>query len=287
MKRAVVLSVLLAILPLILSFATVVAQDEPSVMLDSAFMPQVQQTEVAASQQLLLPAQQDVTPTPNRCEVNFFTTTRQGVSARYYLYLSKWLAFSLSGATGQVTLHSETYGFTLYRGKADFVAKTFTVSSVNSVEADTDFVFSVDTVNSPQMMVVFDCVSDVEAFNGEMTGEAFSNAVDTNCTVLNRPRINSVTLPGIYTFGNVYILPIFNTAGTLLLTSSLQSFSTSTQLQVDSKVGKWFEEVSVAMVARGIEAGWTEYMTTSAVTSFVTNAPINAGDASLSVVGCE
>lgn len=174
MKRAVVLSVLLAILPLILSFATVVAQDEPSVTLDSAFMPQVKQTEVAASQQLLFPAQQDVTPTPNRCEVNFFTTTRQGVSARYYLYLSKWLAFS-----------------------------------------------------------------------------------------------------------------IFNTAGTLLLTSSLQSFSTSTQLQVDSKVGKWFEEVSVAMVARGIEAGWTEYMTTSAVTSFVTNAPINAGDASLSVVGCE
>jgi len=268
MKRAVLLSVL-AILLSVTSTVSVSAQ-EPTPTEAPVEIP----TEVP-------------TVDPNSCYVNFLTTTRQGVSARYYLYLSKWLAFSLSGATGQVTLNSQNYGFTLYRGKADFVAKTFAVKAVDHINANTDFAFMVDTLNSPQMVLVFDCVSDVNAFNADVTSATFSNEVDTGCTVLNRPRVNSITLPAVYTFGNVYILPIFNTAGSLALTSSLQSFSTATSVNVDSTVGKWFEDVDIG-VARGIEAGWTGYATdpTIAVTSFVTSANIDAGYASLTVVGC-
>ncbi len=268
MKRAVLLSVL-AILLSVTSALSVNAQ-EPTPTEAPVEIP----TEVP-------------TVDPNSCYVNFLTTTRQGVSARYYLYLSKWLAFSLSGATGQVTLNSENYGFTLYRGKADFAAKTFAVKAVDHIDANTNFAFMVDTLNSPQMIVVFDCISDVNAFNADVTTGTFSDSVDTSCTVLNRPRINSVTLPSVYTFGNVYILPIFNTAGSLALTSTLQSFSTATSLNVDSTVGKWFENVDSG-VARGIEAGWTGYANdpTVTVTSFVTSATVDAGSASLTVVGC-
>lgn len=238
----------------------------------------------------------EATPDPNACVVNFINMARQGVNARYYVYLSGWQFFSTVGATGSVTMSTEVFGATVLRGKLDTTTGDFVITARNHVDPGLDFTFTADNTNAPQIAVVFDCTTNAPVPVDTTAINLFS-IIDRSCVVLNRPQVNGINLPGIYAFlglspadyvatsvPNIYVEPVFNTAGTLKMTSTLQTFSTASSISVYASVGHWTEDLTSG-VARSVTEE-ANYQSQGVVTTYTMTAPINAGDASLTSVSC-